>query len=97
MTERSGQIRQTTTAEVRLDHGKVAGSGPATLSISPLLSISPFGCQRVGCDRIPLQRASPRRKIAPSRPGIRGMSAKPDDTTGSLEVFRLAKRASGLA
>ena len=35
-----------------------------------------FGCQRGGCDRISLRRASLRRKIAPNRPGIRGMSAK---------------------
>src|SRR5216683_6628284 len=33
-----------------------------------------FGFPRVGCDRISLPRASPRRKIAPNTPGIRRMS-----------------------
>jgi hypothetical protein len=35
-----------------------------------------FGCPRVGCDRISLPRASPRRKIARNTPGIPRMSVK---------------------
>jgi hypothetical protein len=35
MTARSGQMRQTTTAEVRLDHRKAAGSGATRPSVSP--------------------------------------------------------------
>jgi len=35
MTERLGQIRQTTTAEVRLGEGKAAGSGSATPNDPP--------------------------------------------------------------
>ena len=60
MTGRSGQMRQTTTAEARLDHGKAAGSGVTRPNVSP------FGCPRVGCDRISLRRASMRQTIAPS-------------------------------
>jgi hypothetical protein len=33
-----------------------------------------LGYQRVGCDRISLPRASPKRKIALNQLGIRGMS-----------------------
>jgi DDE family transposase len=40
MNGRSGQMRQTMTAEVRLDEGKATSSGAARPSYSP------FGCQR---------------------------------------------------
>ena len=70
MTGRWGQMRQTTTAEVRLDEGKAASSGAARRATRR------FGFERGGCDRISLRRASMRRKIAPNNPGIRGMSTQ---------------------
>jgi len=94
MTGRSGQMRQTTTAEVRLDHGKAAGSGATRPSVSP------FGCPRVGGDRISLRRASMMQTIAPTgresgecrvqvfRNGcievVTIYSDPPQDTTGDL-------------
>ena len=65
---RSGQMRQTTTAEARLDQGKAASSG----AVRP--SDSLFWLPRVGCDRISLRRASMRPKIMPNSSEIRGMS-----------------------
>jgi hypothetical protein len=69
MTGRSGQMRQTTTAEARLDHGKAAGSGVTRPNVSP------FGCPRVGCDRISLRRLDEANNCA-QRSRIRGMSAE---------------------
>jgi ABC transporter substrate binding protein len=68
MYGRSGQMRRTTTAEVRLERGK-----PASFSAA---SRAPrhFGCQRGGCDRISLRRASMRGKVTLDESGIRGMS-----------------------
>jgi hypothetical protein len=67
MTGRSGQMQQTTTAEVRLDEGKAVRLG--------LRSRAPrrFGCPRVICDRIPLQRSSPRREYRAQPAGNRRM------------------------
>ena len=56
-------MRQATTAEVRLI-GKPPSSGPAT----PKCAL-PFGCQRVGCDRILLPLSPPGRKITSKRAG----------------------------
>src|SRR5713101_2419240 len=70
MNGRWGQMRRTTTAEVRLDRGKATGSGIARRAIRRLAA------NGVGCNRTSLPRASMRRKITPDESGIRGMSVK---------------------
>src|SRR5271165_1664549 len=50
--------------------------GESRVASRRALSAGRLHRQRVGCDRIPLQHASPTGKIAPNTPGIRGMSAK---------------------
>jgi hypothetical protein len=70
MTGRSGQTRQTTTAEVRLDQGKATSFGPARRATRR------FGCKRVVAIEFRCDGASMRRKITRDGPGIRGMSRK---------------------
>ena len=68
MSGRSGQIRQTTTAEVCLDEGQ------ATVSVLRGRKPDDLAANEVGCGQISLRCASMRRKIALDGPGIRGMS-----------------------
>ena len=72
MTRGSGQMRQTTAAEVRLDHGEAACSSATRPSVLP----SWLSTGRLG--RISLRRNARGRKIASNEPGIRRMS---DDYT----------------
>jgi hypothetical protein len=65
---RSGQIRQTTTAEVCLDEGQATSFGPARRATQR------FGFEQRRFARISLRRASMRRKITLENPGIWGMS-----------------------
>jgi len=62
------QMRQTTTAEVRLDEGNAASFGPARRATRR------FDRQRPGCEGISLRGTPMRPKIEPNRLGIRGMS-----------------------
>jgi hypothetical protein len=64
----SGQMRQTTAAEVRLDHGEAACSSATRPSVLP----SWLSAGRLG--RISLRWNSQGRKIASNEPRIRGMS-----------------------
>src|SRR5712675_2146005 len=64
-------LRQPTTAEVRLDEGRATSSGAMRPSES--LFWLPTGWLRPNFVAV----ASMRRKIAPNRPGIRGISVKP--------------------
>jgi hypothetical protein len=68
MNLRSGQMRQTTMAEVCLDHGKAAGSSPASRVPRH------FGCPGSGANEFRCRSASVRRKITLKRPGIGEMS-----------------------
>jgi hypothetical protein len=60
----AAQMRQTTIAKVRLEDGKAARSGIIRRTMRG------FGRGQRGCDRISVRRASPRRKIAPTRPRL---------------------------
>ena len=66
MNERSGQMRQTTTAEVRLNDGKATSSGAARPSCSP------FWLPRVGHDRISLRRCANETENDAQQPGNLG-------------------------
>src|SRR5436305_4825 len=61
-------MRQTTKAEMRLEHGKAAASSPKSRATGR------FGCPMGGYDRILLRGAPPRRNMAPDSPGIWGVS-----------------------
>ena len=65
-------MRQTTTAELRLDDGKPPSSG---LDEAEHLAVS--AGNRFGCDQISLTRSPHARKITSNRTGIRRMSDKP--------------------
>jgi hypothetical protein len=82
MTGRSGQMLQTTTAEVRLDEGNAASFGPARRATRR------FDCQRGGLrEGISLRGAWRRRKIGPNRPGIRGMSDERCELSGTIRFL----------
>jgi hypothetical protein len=61
-------MRQTTTAEARLDGGKQRVPAPRAHAGRH------FCCQRAGCYRILLRRRRDDGKIIPTEPGIWGMS-----------------------
>jgi hypothetical protein len=65
---RPGKMRQTATAEVRLDIAK--RQAPALRGRAS----RHFGCQRAGCHRISLRRNPQGRRIRSNGPGIRRMS-----------------------
>src|SRR5271167_1959442 len=68
MTGRRSQMRQSTTAEARLDGGKQRVPAPRAHAARH------FCCQRAGCYRISLRRRRDDGKIIPTEPGIWGMS-----------------------
>src|SRR5271169_2993885 len=68
MTGRRSQMRQTTTAEVRLDGGKQRVPAPRAHAARH------FCCQTAGRYRISLRRRRDDGKIIPTEPGIWGMS-----------------------
>src|SRR5271170_96094 len=70
MTGRRSQMRQTTTAEVRLDGGKQRVPAPRAHAARH------FCCQTAGRYRISLRRRRDDGKIIPTEPGIWGMSVK---------------------
>src|SRR4249920_1218300 len=78
-------MRQPTTVEVRLDHGKAVSFGAARPSLCH------SGCQRVGCDRISLRRTSIKRTVTHNSFGIRRMSDK-TAYPSLLEAFRMFDR-----
>jgi hypothetical protein len=82
MTGSWRQMRQTTTPEVRLDHGKAAGSGPAE---GYARSLAADGGDR---DRISLRRNLQGRRIRSNGPGIRGMSVQDRLGAPSGELIR---------
>lgn len=66
------------------------GSPPCDgVSLSPSPGFAILAANPVGCDRISLRRTSLRRKIAPRRPAIRGMSVQ----VGQFTCPRIAFRA----
>src|SRR5271167_1925947 len=78
MTGRRSQMRQSTTAEARLDGGKQRVPAPRAHAARH------FCCQRADCYRISLRRRRDDGKIIPTEPGIWGMSAQ--DATGYIRV-----------
>jgi hypothetical protein len=79
-------MRQTTTAEVRLDGGKQRVPAPRAHAARH------FCCQTAGCYRISLRRRRDDGKIIPTEPGIWGMSVYVFFTriaTRPTEFFRI--------
>jgi hypothetical protein len=68
-------MRQATTAELRLDHGKAASFGAARPTRPP------FWLLPVGCEQISLPRGSQGRRIRSDKPGIRRIWAKMSSTS----------------
>jgi hypothetical protein len=70
MTERPGQMRPTTTAKARLDHGKSGGFRPGEAECLAVLAVNRAAAIEFRC--------STPRQDGKSRPefGIRGMSVK---------------------
>src|SRR5271167_2198816 len=81
MTGRRSQMRQSTTAEARLDGGKQRVPAPRAHAARH------FCCQRAGCYRISLRRRRDDGKITPTEPGIWGMSVEPERRKSRNSTF----------